>query len=156
MKYALLYDDVENGGRAVWDESKETWKIPPLKHQSRGDIIERSMTRQSHRRPETEFARQRKVSDSNPRWRTEDVVDLDIVMPTKRAHNQGDANTMNKIRAILAMDLNEPIRKTARGQSAEKLSVSDNAGMSKSRSTNENSKHDEQLSQKSCRRNTEF
>ena len=154
LKYALLYDDVENGGRAVWDESKETWNIPPLKQQSRGVIIERSMTRQSHHRPETEFARRRKVTDSNPRWRTEDIVDLDIAMPTKRAPKQDDANTMTKIRAILAMDLNEPIKKTTRGQSSEKLSASDNAGKSKPRPTNETSKYDEHLSQKYCRRNT--
>lgn len=166
MKYALLYDDVENGGRAVWDDSRETWKIPPLKQQGGGGdiIIERSMTSQSRHRPETEFARRRKVSDSNPRWRTKDIVDLDIAMPTRSTPNQDDPNTMNKIRAILAMDLNEPINPTrsirsssAKRRESKYLSVNDNAGKSKSGSaTDENHKHDEQHSQKSRRRNSVF
>lgn len=168
MKYALLYDDVENGGRAVWDESRETWKIPPLKLQGGGDIIESIMTMQSHHRPETEFARRRKVSDANPRWRSEDIVDLDIAMPTRSTPDQGDPNTLKKIRDILVMDLNEPIRKTssssgsirksssAKRRESKYLSVSDNAGKAKSKSANETSKQDEHNHAKSFRRNTVF
>jgi hypothetical protein len=123
------------------------------------------MTRQSHHRPETEYARRRKVTDPNPRWRTEDVVDLDIAMPTRSTPNQDDPNTMSKIRAILAMDLDEPIKKTASSTSSatakrregKYFNFSDySTGKSKSRSTNEDPKHDEKQSRRSGRRNTVY
>jgi kinesin family protein 3/17 len=109
LQYALLYDDVENGGRAVWNETEETWSIPRLVIQD-GDINtirERSMTSQSIHRPEIEYARQRRLVDPNPRWRTENVVDLERIMPTPSTPNRDDPNTLSKIRAILAMDLKD-------------------------------------------------
>ena len=97
-QYALLYDSVENGGRAVWDEAQERWKIPDLKHDGGGQqLVERRMTNQSVHRPETEYARRRKLVDPNPRWHTEDIVDLDLVMPNRSTPNPGDPNTTSKI-----------------------------------------------------------
>ena len=99
-QYALLYDSVENGGRAVWDESQEKWKIPDLKHVGGRQLVERSMTNQSVHRPETEYARRRKLVDPNPRWHTEDIVDLDLVMPSRSTPNPGDPNTTSKIQGM--------------------------------------------------------
>jgi len=72
------------------------------------------MTRHSLHRPETDYARQRRNEDSNPRWRTEDVVDLEITMPARSTPHRDDPNTVGKIRAILAMDLEDdpPAKKT--------------------------------------------
>ena len=94
-------------------------------------------------------------------------MDLDIAMPTRSTPDQGDPNTLKKIRDILVMDLNEPIRKTSSSSSISKsssakrreskyLSVSDNAGKAKSKSANETSKQDEHNHAKSSRRNTVF
>ncbi|KAL7552959.1 hypothetical protein ACHAWF_018456 [Thalassiosira exigua] len=101
-RYALLYDDVENGGRAVWDESTETWKIPPLLHQG-------VRTRGLHR-PETDYARRRKPVDPNPRYHTDDIVVLPLAMPPRSTPNSDDANTIHKITSILEMDLNNPLK----------------------------------------------
>ena len=65
------------------------------------------MTSQSIHRPEIEYARQRRLVDPNPRWRTENVVDLERIMPTPSTPNRDDPNTLSKIRAILAMDLKD-------------------------------------------------
>mmetsp|Transcript_18809 Transcript_18809/g.45183 ORF Transcript_18809/g.45183 Transcript_18809/m.45183 type:complete len:121 (+) Transcript_18809:494-856(+) len=65
------------------------------------------MTSQSLHRPETDYARRRRMVDPNPRWRTENIVDLDISMPERSTPTYDDPNTISKIRAILAMDLND-------------------------------------------------
>ncbi|KAL9191567.1 hypothetical protein ACHAXT_001273 [Thalassiosira profunda] len=105
-KYSLLYDDVENGGRAVWDDAEENWTLPPLKHRG-AQLRERTMTSQSLHRPEAEHARRRREEDPNPRWRTENIVDLDIVMPHRSTPLPDDPNTPDRIAAILAMDIND-------------------------------------------------
>jgi hypothetical protein len=149
-----LYDDVENGGRAVWDEAEERWKIPGLKIEG-GDMDvtrERSMTSQSLHRPETEYARQRRLVDPNPRWRTEDVVDMEIMMPARTTPHRDDPNTVGKIRAILSMDPedNTPAKKVGGGAKRREdqyLCVNDGpSGKSRSRHVakdNDNAKHEE-------------
>ena len=105
-KYALLYDSVENGGRAVYDESREAWSIPGLK--TNGNKLMRGRrSADGSRRPETEYARRRRMVDPNIRWRTDNIVDLDIEMPGRSTPDFEDPNTPEKIASILAMDLND-------------------------------------------------
>jgi hypothetical protein len=97
------------------------------------------MTEQSLHRPESEYARQRRTVDPNPRWRTEDIVDLEIMMPHRSTPDQDDPNTLDKIKSILAMDLNDPLRKIPSSKSRAKhrenqlLSVHDGSSKSRSR-----------------------
>ena len=105
-QYALLYDDVDQGGRAVWDEAREAWTIPGL-NTRRGN---RLRERQASGRPETEFSREMKMVDSNPRWRSEDIVDLDLVMPVQKAPAaRDDPNTIDAIAAILAIGMDDKV-----------------------------------------------
>ncbi|KAK1746436.1 kinesin family protein [Skeletonema marinoi] len=105
-QYALLYDDVDQGGRAVWEEAREAWTIPGL-NTRRGN---RLRERQASGRPETEFSREMKMVDSNPRWRSEDIVDLDLVMPVQKAPAaRDDPNTIDAIAAILAIDMDDKV-----------------------------------------------
>ena len=50
-----------------------------------------------------------KIVDSNPRWRSEDVVDLNIVMPEKTISARDDPNTPDVIAAILAIDMGDDV-----------------------------------------------
>lgn len=93
----------------MYDETKEQWVIPELRHRE-GQIKERGMTNSSLHRPESEYARRRQKVDSNPRWHTQDIVELDIVMPERSTPADDDPNTPDKIAAILAMDLDAPLR----------------------------------------------
>lgn len=116
----MLYDDVENGGRAVWDDSQEQWKIPGLILDDANHLRERSMTKQSHHRPETEHARRQKMVDpNNPRWHTEDIVDLDLIMPSRSTPAIGDPNTTTRIQNILSMDINDELP-SSKGSSRSK------------------------------------
>jgi hypothetical protein len=154
----------------VWDEAEERWKIPSLEIKG-GEIEairERSMTRQSLHRPETDYARQRRDVDSNPRWRTENVVDLEMTVPARSTPHRDDPNTVKKIRTILAMDLegDSPAKTTGgreKHQRDQSLGVKDGPS-EKSISKhiakgNDNAKRDESSqksssSQKSCRPTT--
>ena len=61
-------------------------------------------------RPETEFSREMKMVDSNPRWRSEDIVDLDLVIPVRKSPAaKDDPNTVDAIGAILAMSMDDEI-----------------------------------------------
>eukprot|EP00804_Cyclotella_cryptica_P010642 CCRYP_005465-RA/>CCRYP_005465-RA protein AED:0.33 eAED:-0.26 QI:227/0.33/0.28/0.57/1/1/7/0/2002 len=106
-KYALLYDAVENGGRAVFDEARETWTIPSIKTQVINTRTQRRHGLKGFGRPETEYAQGRKMADRNVRWHAEDIVDLDIEMPTQSSLSLDHPNTAEKIAFILSMDLND-------------------------------------------------
>ena len=121
---------------------------------------ERSMTSQSHHRPETDYARQRRLVDPNPRWRTEDIVDLEIMMPARTTPHRDDPNTVGKIRAILAMDLegDPPAQKAGGGAKHREdqfLCVNDGpSGKSRSRRVakdNDNAKREESSRKSSTR-----
>ena len=146
----------------MWDEAEERWRIPALKIEGRDlDVMrERSMTSQSLHRPETDYARQRRLVDTNPRWRTEDVVDLEIIMPARTTPHRDDPNTVGKIRAILAMDLEEypPAKKAgvgAKHREDQYLCVNDGpSGKSRSRHVakdNDNAKREESSRKSSTR-----
>lgn len=95
----------------MWDDSMETWTIPPMVMDG-DNIRERRVSIQGLRRPETGHARRRKTVDPNLRWHIEDVVDLDLALPARTIQNYNDptsANTVRKIASILAMDLNDPL-----------------------------------------------
>ena len=86
-------------------------------------IRERSMTSQSIHRPETEYARQRRLIDPNPRCRTENVVDLERIMPTPSTPCRDDPNTLSKIRAILAMELKDDTPSSKTRKSARPITA---------------------------------
>ncbi|KAL7471362.1 hypothetical protein ACHAXS_011641 [Conticribra weissflogii] len=100
-KYALLYDDAEKGGIAVWDELGESWTIPKVKSGT-GKIRERRVSAKGLRRPETENSRRRKKVDSNLRWHNHNPVALDIDLPPRKI----DDNSSKKVASILSMDIN--------------------------------------------------
>lgn len=121
-QYALAYDSIDNGGRAVYDESRETWSISRMKVNGFNAARDRRVGTSGLRRPEIEYARRRKMVDPNLRWHSEDVVELDIAMPTRSTPDFEDPNTASKIAAILAMDLNDPMEELPRKKTSNRAS----------------------------------
>ena len=94
----------------MWDESSETWTLPSLNTRRGNRLRERQASGSSGRRPETEFSREMKLVDSNPRWRSEDIVDLDLVMPVRKSPAaRDDPNTIEAIAAILAISMDDEV-----------------------------------------------
>ena len=51
-----------------------------------------------------------KIVDSNPRWRSEDIVDLDLEISVRNTPmSRDDPNTIDAIAAILAMDMADEV-----------------------------------------------
>ena len=90
VKYALLYDAVENGGRAVYDESREAWSIPDLKTQRMHPVKER-----------------RRIITNGNKKEFANVIETDIHIPKRSTPDPDDPNTPEIIASILSMDLNE-------------------------------------------------
>lgn len=94
----------------MWDESNETWTLPTLNTRKGNRLRERQTSGGSGRRPESGFSREMKLVDSNPRWRSEDIVDLDLVMPVRKSPaSRDDPNTIEAIAAILAISMNDEV-----------------------------------------------
>eukprot|EP01082_Thalassiosira_pseudonana_P012027 g9840.t1 g9840 contig4:695820-698217(-) len=159
-QYALAYDSIDNGGRAVYDESRETWSISRMKVNGFNAARDRRVGTSGLRRPEIEYARRRKMVDPNLRWHSEDVVELDIAMPTRSTPDFEDPNTASKIAAILAMDLNDPMEELPRKKTSNRASrfLSLNGGGRKHKSRNRRgdgaNRRDEDRSRKLCRPTT--
>ena len=90
VKYALLYDAVENGGRAIYDESRETWSIPDLKTQRMLPVKER-----------------RRIITNENKKEFVNLVETDIHIPKRSTPDPEDPNTPEIIASILAMDLSD-------------------------------------------------
>ena len=104
-----MYDDVQNGGRAVYDEIREKWTIPDLKPNNFRTIRDRTRSTNGLSRPKSEFTECRRMVDPNIRWRSRDILDLDIIMPTRSTGYFDDPNTPERIAAILALDLSDQV-----------------------------------------------
>ncbi|EJK76654.1 hypothetical protein THAOC_01574 [Thalassiosira oceanica] len=142
--YAILFDDAEDGGRAVWDDSREAWTIPSLTFEVDGPGG-RHLTKTSTTRPETKYSQQKQKSDpTNPRWFNQDVVALDVIMPTKSTCDVEDPNTIRKISAILSSDISDRalLRRARRRRSNDEkyFSTTSSKTKSKLKSLKENKK----------------
>lgn len=92
----------------MWDEAREAWTLPGLNTRRRNRLRERRSSGGSACRPETDLSRGLKIVDSNPRWRSEDIVDLDLAMPVRNTTvSRDDPNTIDAIAAILAMGMGD-------------------------------------------------
>ncbi|KAL7513645.1 hypothetical protein ACHAXN_010899 [Cyclotella atomus] len=127
-KYALLYDAVENGGRAIYDEAREAWTISGIKTDN-GCLK----------------CRRRGMNQMS------EFVELDLEMPVKSTPDVEDPNTMQKISSILAMDLNDHMEEIPckYNRQDKMFRVDHKKPKSKHRKDGKNSK-------KSCRPTTAF
>ena len=86
-RYATKFDEESKGGLAEWNESREEWFIPnlDLACNNNPDIIEEIPT--AHKegfRPETQYSKHKKVMDPDPRWRHDNILQLDLDFPQER------------------------------------------------------------------------
>lgn len=88
-----MYDSVDNGGRAIYNESTGAWTIPGIKTTTGYSVRDR-----------------RSLTDT----RLQEFVELDIEMPRRTTPDIDDPNTLQRIRAILAMDLNDHMEEIPR------------------------------------------
>jgi len=69
--------------RASWNQEDDCWVIPRADMTGNKIRIARPVSSTKLRRPETEFARNRKQFDPNPRYRYDNITSMDFDMPEK-------------------------------------------------------------------------
>jgi len=93
--------------RSAWNQDDDNWVINKL--DLSGNKIRVSTARpissNTLRRPESEYARQRKLHDSNPRYRSENVINLDLDMPEKNTQDFEGPGMVSKIDNVLSMSI---------------------------------------------------
>jgi kinesin family member 3B len=65
----------------------------------------RPITSTQLRRSETEYSRQRKQFDSNPRFRYDNIINLDMEMPEKTTQDFEGPGMVSKVDNVLGMNL---------------------------------------------------
>ena len=73
--------------RIRWDDSSDKWVIPRLEFAGNNLCPARTTATNNRRFPETEMARRRKSFDSNPRYRSENVVQLELDIPEQKTQS---------------------------------------------------------------------
>jgi len=79
--------------------------IPKVEFTGRTMSLPRPVTSAQLRRAETEYARQRKQVDSNPRYRYDNIVNMDLDMPEKSTQDFEGPGMASKVDGILHMNL---------------------------------------------------
>ena len=66
--------------RATWDEESDNWLLPRLELAGNQIRPKRPMANPSSIRPESEYGRNRKKYDNNPRYKADNIVDMELEM----------------------------------------------------------------------------
>lgn len=71
--------------RAHWNDEEESWSIPKLELSGNRVRLNRPISSNKQRRPETEFARTKRTQgvDPNPRYKIDSIVNLELDMPER-------------------------------------------------------------------------
>ena len=102
---ARAFDSIDNGGRAIWQEEEDKWIVPRLDITGNALRPQRSVSARGLSRPETEYSRQRKQYDSNPRYKHDNVISLDIDMPERTTQDYDGPDMDSRIGPVLGMTL---------------------------------------------------
>lgn len=153
-EYARMLDSAEVGGRAVWNAETEDWTIPRLDISGNARRSERMVSVSGLPRPESEYARRCRQNDSNPRYRYDNVIDLELERPERTTQDyEGPDVTKSQISDILNMTLFDDIDPNGNVQYAastgpknpyyryDKKSVSDEGSSKSKRSKTKNSRN---------------
>lgn len=92
--------------RAVWTEDEECWKVQ--KNEFAGNKVRsiRPISSTKLRRPESEYARQRKQYDSNPRYKYDNITSLELDNPDRTTQDFDGPGMASRVDDVLAMNIN--------------------------------------------------
>eukprot|EP01034_Spumella_vulgaris_P022225 gene22225-28339_t len=105
----FIPDDVSRGieKRAAWNAEEDCWTVPKL--DLTGNALRantnRPVSSSKLRRSETDFARQRKQYDSNPRYKADNLFAMDLDMPEKTTQEFAGPGMKSRVDPVLGMDL---------------------------------------------------
>jgi len=95
--------------RATWREEGDSWSIQKLEltgNQLNG-AKRRPISSGKLRRPESEYARQRKKNDTNPRFKYDNTLSMDLDMPEKTTQDFDGPGMRSRVDPVLGMGIND-------------------------------------------------
>lgn len=88
--------------RAYFDEDEEEWKLKPLaKPESSQMMIKRPVSAVGNRRPVSEYARMAAALGGNPRYKTENVLLVELDMPNRTTRDYEGPTVAPRVQAAL-------------------------------------------------------
>ena len=95
--------------RASWKDEEDCWQIQKL--DMSGNQIQgakrRPISSNKLRRPESEYARQRKKYDPNPRYKYDNTANMELEMPEKTTQDFDGPGMSSRVDPVLGMGIND-------------------------------------------------
>ena len=92
--------------RAAWNDEEDCWLVQKLELSGNKVRLNRPVSSSKLRRPESEYARQRKQYDSNPRYKFDNIVSMDLDMPDKTTQDFEGEGMQSRVAPVLSMGIN--------------------------------------------------
>jgi kinesin family protein 3/17 len=92
-------------GRARWNDEEDNWVVSHVELAGNRVRVSRPISSAALKRPESEYARQRKQFDNNPRYRSENIVNLDLDMPERTTQEYEGPGTASRVQQVLQMNM---------------------------------------------------
>jgi len=93
--------------RAQYNQEEDMWMLPKLElsgNQLRSKLG-RPISSSRLRRPETEYSRHRKHFDGNPRYKYDNIVNMELDMPEKTTQDFEGPQMVSRVDNVLAVDI---------------------------------------------------
>jgi kinesin family protein 3/17 len=92
--------------RAIWTEDEECWNVQ--KNEFAGNKIRtiRPISSSKLRRPESEYSRQRKQYDSNPRYKYDNITSMELDNPERTTQDFDGPGMASRVDDVLSMNMN--------------------------------------------------
>lgn len=92
--------------RAVWNQEEETWIVEKLELAGNRIRSNRMSSNKNLRRPESEYSRQRRQNDPNPRYKYDNIASNELDLPDKTTQEYEGPDMISRLDGILGMSLN--------------------------------------------------
>lgn len=87
--------------RAEYDEDEDTWKLKPLTKEGNETMAKRPISAIGNKRPISEFARKAAILDGNFRFKGENILEVELDMPTRTTRDYEGPSIAPKIQAVI-------------------------------------------------------
>ncbi|XP_059177349.1 kinesin-like protein KIF3B [Physella acuta] len=94
-------DKVKIQNRAYFDEDEDTWKLKPLANKNAETMAKRPTSAVGNRRPISEFARVAAAMGGNPRYKAENILQIELDMPNRTTRDYEGPAVAPRVQAAL-------------------------------------------------------
>ncbi|GFN98764.1 kinesin-like protein [Plakobranchus ocellatus] len=94
-------DKVKIQNRAFYDEDDDSWKLKPLANKNAETMAKRPTSAIGNRRPISEFARVAAAMGGNPRYKAENILQIELDMPNRTTRDYEGPQVAPRVQAAL-------------------------------------------------------